>query len=160
MVIYTAGPIDYNNEKQSWKDKLKEYILTANPETVFYNPAEAFTVGSVIDNTAVEFVYNVNMNALRESNLVVAYISSKSPSVGTPIEIATAAEFNIPLIIYTDMRKSMYLKYYECQGAVVVSSDSQDAMSKLRIAVNDALANLNKLANNYPKRFNVNTEQQ
>lgn len=160
MVIYTAGSIDYNTEIQSWKDTLKKYIFGVSPETVFYNPVEAFTVGIVLDTTAAQYIYDVNMIALEEADIIVAYMSSKSASVGTPIEIATASSKQIPLIIFTDMHKSVYLKYYESQGAIVVASDQEDAVHKLCTTVNNLVGKLNDLADNYPKRFHVNTEQQ
>jgi dUTP pyrophosphatase len=102
-MAYLASPIDqaiaYDTSISTIKEKVK-YLLLDNGIEVVYDPSEAFRVLS--NAKPGDEIQAVNVTAMDLADCVVAVMPSGVPSVGVPIEIATAAATGKPVAVLTD----------------------------------------------------------
>lgn len=99
--MYLATAIDQNPEGTDVEDVLAD--LKANPHTEWvYHPAGAFLVGT--EATPDGSIHRVNLQALRESNAMVAILPAGVPSIGVPTEIEWMASQGKPVLVISDVQ--------------------------------------------------------
>lgn len=111
ITCYLAGPIDYDKEDDgSWKTELIERIKSGGDDIAFFDPAAPYRFNTVNEDVA-RYIHDVNMYALGAADILVGRLMSGQASIGTPIEFYHVMKSDKPMIICTDMEKSIYMKY-------------------------------------------------
>lgn len=120
MIFYLCGPIDFEADKGSgWRDELKK--LSRGPNNIaFFDPVAPYTFNNLTQEVS-QYIYGMNMLALDKADGVVARIMEGQTSIGSPIELYYAKSINKPIILITNMKKSVYIKYLSA-GAKIVES--------------------------------------
>lgn len=114
--IYAAGPIDlvtHSTSPRSWRLMLQTELSALDKAAVIFDPTAAFknsAWGTHSKERAI-FIEEVNNFAIDSSDVVVAFVSKHTPSIGVPIEINYAIDRCIPVYIITDITPgaSVYL---------------------------------------------------
>jgi nucleoside 2-deoxyribosyltransferase len=118
MICYLAGPIDYEDDKgASWKSELID-SLKYNSNIGFYDPYAPFKFNK-IDADISKYIFNVNMAAINNADLVVARLNRRQISIGTPIELYYAMENHKKLVVLTDIDASVYMAYIGTRSKIV-----------------------------------------
>lgn len=107
-LVYLAGPIDLVDAEESkgWREIAAKALSEHNLCT--YSPAHAFNwVGS--DLGAGKLI-NINYEALKESDALFLYLPERTQTVGSLIELKIASDLKKPIVIWTKLRKSLYLE--------------------------------------------------
>lgn len=116
IIVYLAGPIDYSDD-QSWKNRLIDGCDTIK-DLAFFDPQAPYKVKS-INMSLSQYIYDINMLALDRADILVGRLYNGQTSVGTPIEFHHCLEANKPMIIDTDLDKSVYMKILEINAKFV-----------------------------------------
>jgi nucleoside 2-deoxyribosyltransferase len=111
MIYYLAGPIDYEKDRgTSWREELKKFCSN-NKEIAFFDPVTPYKFVGITPSIA-EYIFDMNMHAIDHADVVVVRMMEGQASIGTPIEIYYAHTHNKPIILITDMDRSVYIQYY------------------------------------------------
>lgn len=110
IICYLAGPIDYEKDRGgSWKKELLD-LCSSNKDIGFFDPRAPFKFNKV-DRDIASYIHDVNKEALIKADILVGRLMEKQTSVGTPIEFYHAFNLKLPMVILTDMDKSIYMKH-------------------------------------------------
>lgn len=107
MIWYLCGPIDFDKDGQSWKNKFKE-LTTLAPNLILFDPNTYHFSG--MTPQIAEYIHDVNMCAIDKADGVIARWNKDKISIGTPIELYYAVIHNKKIILITDIQ-SVYIKY-------------------------------------------------
>ena len=100
--IYLAGGMTGipDEEQKGWRTKIAELSEYLSINISFFNPTKFFPVDRVYTHEEEKKAMRFDLRNLKKADLVIANISTNNKSVGTNMEIATAYELGIPVIIY------------------------------------------------------------
>lgn len=100
MIVYLAGPIDFNKNKAvgEHRHQIKEYFGRYQ-HTWVYDPSKAWTGGPKPD----QFVHWANLQVLEQADLFVAILMRNTLTVGTVLEMQRAADLGIPIVVIGDV---------------------------------------------------------
>lgn len=102
-IAYLATPIDQAPTQREWVDIVAHMKVTlAVHGYCVYIPASAWWVP--VDDQPHPAVEIVNRGALRQADLMVAYLPAGVASIGIPMEIEQAANLGIPVVVVSDVR--------------------------------------------------------
>lgn len=103
MIVYLAGPIDFNKNKAvaEHRHQIKEYFKRFD-HTWVYDPSKAWTGGPEPD----QFVHWGNLAVLEQADLFVAILMRNTLTVGTILEMQQAADRNIPIVVIGDVAEN------------------------------------------------------
>lgn len=107
-LVYLAGPIDLVNAKESkgWREVAAKAFNEHN--ICSFSPAHAFNwVG---DDMGAQKLIDINYVALEKSDALFLHLPEKTQTVGSLIELKIASDLGKPIIIWTQLRKSLYLE--------------------------------------------------
>jgi len=107
-LVYLAGPIDLSTPKEStkWREVVAKALSEYNICT--FSPAHAFNwVG---DDVGAQKLIDINYEALRKSDAFFLYLPDDVQTVGSLIELKIASDLEKPIVIWTHLRKSLYLE--------------------------------------------------
>jgi len=117
MICYLAGPIDYEADQgKGWRGDLKK-LCEGNRDIAFFDPYAPYKFGNITDKVA-SYIHDVNMMAMERADCVVGRMMKGQTSVGTPIEFYQSLRRK-PVIIWTDMGESVYMKYIGVHAILV-----------------------------------------
>ncbi len=94
MLVYLAEPIDAATHPGNHQDQITRILAEAGHTT--YRPATAWRGYPAPANTRT--INQTNNRVLLAADLAVADLSTNTPTIGTPIEVATATAHGIPAI--------------------------------------------------------------
>ncbi len=120
MRYYLAGPVDY--AKQDWRTHIVRLCKEeeATKSALLFNPDAAYHFER-ITNDGAKFIHDVNMFALDEADVLVCRLMEEDKSVGTPIELYWwVKETSKPVLLITDMDKSVYIQYMASHRSTVI----------------------------------------
>ncbi len=102
MIVYLAGPIDFNTGSKTAeiKDEIKKHFREQECVWV-YDPANAWSPPSGL--LPEEYVHWANLMVLEQADIVVAVLVKGVLTVGTILEIQHAAEIEIPVVVVGDI---------------------------------------------------------
>lgn len=102
-MAYLAAPIDLGQLDQSWR-RLRELVqtqlLTTATVTACYRPDNAWAVGD--EPEAFPELQWVNTHALDSASVLVAFLPTGVPTIGTILEIQNALVLQIPTVLVVD----------------------------------------------------------
>lgn len=100
MIVYLAGPIDFNAESavNEHRHQIKKYFERFERAWV-YDPSKAWKGGPKPD----QFVHWANLQVLEQADLLVAILMRNTLTVGTILEIQRARELQIPVLVVGDV---------------------------------------------------------
>ena len=100
MIVYLAGPIDFNANSSinEHRHQIKEYFKRFDRVWV-YDPSKAWTGGPRAD----QFVHWANLQVVEQADLMVAILMRGTLTVGTILEIEHARQRNIPVVVIGDV---------------------------------------------------------
>jgi len=99
-LAFLSGPIDDVDEyeAQTWRETLGRHLLKLGVSV--FDPAKAFKIANGL---SAEAVIDINKEAIRRSNLMIANMSGEGRGFGTIREIEFARSLKIPVIIIGDL---------------------------------------------------------
>lgn len=100
MIAYLAQPIDRARNSNSARQAAVVRTLLIEQGLCVFQPAQAW--GS--NKTPPAVVQSVNEQALRTASVLVAVFAADDHTFGVPFEIALAREWQIPIVIVTDIQ--------------------------------------------------------
>lgn len=128
LIAYVAQPIDQAYDITVWGGEVHKIAAKLNRAGYHtYQPARAWsTVPGQLDPR----VESVNDCALRQVDLLVAYLPPAVPTIGVPLEIARAIGLRIPVIVVTKIESYALQR----DGIVVVDHPNQlpEALERIR----------------------------
>lgn len=127
MIYYLASPIDYCENQGGWKEDLKS-LCKIHDEILLFDPYAPYTF-TKSNKEMAKYIHDMNMLAIMHGNAVVARMMTGQTSIGTPIELYYALKINKPVILITDMEKSVYMQYIGLHATVV--KDVNQAYGKM-----------------------------
>lgn len=142
MWWYLAGPIDHEADKGAgWRDELKK--LCRGPNNIaFFDPVPPYCFNNITDEVS-QYIYEMNMLALEKSGGMVVRLMEGQVSVGTPIEMHTAKLSNKKLIVITDMKRSVYIRFLSQDAKVATNiQEAYEHLLGLENPVPEELRNL------------------
>lgn len=97
--VYLAGPIDAvtRADAMGWRDQVSGIL--ARQDIATYNPCAAFAGGSLLTADVID---KINRTAIQSCDAVLARMTEKAPSVGTPREIEFAVSLRKPVVVWAD----------------------------------------------------------
>jgi len=120
MKYYLAGPIDHEKDLgKGWRNKFKTMFDWQYSDIIFFDPVAPYHFTSVTPKIST-YIYNINMKALEQADAIIARLVKGQISIGTPIELYHAIEWNMPIFLLTDIEKSIYMSYIMNQSCTVV----------------------------------------
>lgn len=101
MKIYVAGPFFNENEKEDLNEML-DYIRRKYPKDTLFIPMEHFVPNgeTMPNNQWANFVYKMDIQALENSQYVIAMYTGHYSDTGTAFEIGYAVAKQIPVFLY------------------------------------------------------------
>lgn len=105
MKIYLAGKMGGLNfeESDKWRRELKvkiyEQALYSQIHPIIINPNEYYNFKNQTHQSEKE-VMQYDLNHVRSSDIVVVNLDGINTSIGTAIELYTAAQLNIPVLAW------------------------------------------------------------
>ena len=96
--FYLAGPF-FNDRQQRCQDRIEE-MMDYYGKKVFSPRKDAGKLGDNTTKAQMKEVFDADLNAIDNCNILFANVSSKD--TGTSVEIGYALAKNIPVIIYYD----------------------------------------------------------
>ena len=102
MIVYLAGPIDFDSGSKvtKIKEEIKEHFKKQECVWV-YDPAGAWNAPS--DLVPDEFVHWCNLRVLEQADLLVAVLVKQTLTIGTILEIQHAHENETPIVVIGDI---------------------------------------------------------
>lgn len=97
-LIYFAHPIDFANDQCTATVKRVREAASLLIGVTTYDPQTAWVVTTPLDAR----VQQMNEQALRTADVVLAYLPTKTFTRGVPAEIALALELNKPVVLLVD----------------------------------------------------------
>lgn len=100
---YLAAPIDHGNLPSRWPDlrtRVAQELLTSETVTAIYRPDQAWQVGP--EPEAFPHLQWVNQCALEAASVLVAFLPTGVPTIGTILEIQSALQLRIPTVLVLD----------------------------------------------------------
>jgi len=107
-LVYLAGPIDFvaKEESEGWRVTAAKVFNEHN--IAIFSPAHAFKwVGN---DSGAQKLININYTALKESDALFLNLPEGTQTVGSLIELKIASDLQKPIVIWTPIRKSLYLE--------------------------------------------------
>jgi nucleoside 2-deoxyribosyltransferase len=119
MIVYLAGPVDYEEDKgKGWREEIIK-LCEGHRTLLLYSPQAPFSFSKATPEIS-KYIHDVNMAAMHHADMVVAKLMRKQASVGTPIELyETAVRQKKPVVVITDMADSVYMQYIGIYGHLV-----------------------------------------
>ena len=115
MKVYVGCAIDQSATALAQYEQIIDVVKSVIKECVIFNPLTAYRINGFdnLSQSDLEYTYEVNMAALRNSDLAIFKVTS-APSFGVPIEIHECFMNDVPYIIWYDCEKSpgIYVRYY------------------------------------------------
>lgn len=96
--FYLAGPF-FNEKQQKCQDRI-EYLMEHYGKTSFSPRRDAGKLGENPTKKKMKEVFEADLNAINDCDILFANISSKD--TGTSVEIGYALAKNIPILLYYD----------------------------------------------------------
>lgn len=95
MIVYLAGPIDLVSDgvRTTWRNTMKNELASRGISS--FDPSSAFRYLPQDKKDAKKLI-EINEHAMRSCDFVVFVMGSKTPSIGTPIELHIADRYDIP----------------------------------------------------------------
>jgi len=122
MWWYMAGPIDMEPDKGAgWRDQLKKLCRGPN-DIAFFDPVFPYSFNNLTDDVS-QYIHDMNMMALEKAGGIVARIMEGQSTIGTPIEMYEAKMKDKKMILITNMKKSVYIKYLSKDAKVTDTVD-------------------------------------
>lgn len=102
MIVYLAGPIDFNEgaEVTRIKVEIKAHFKAQDCVWVF-DPASAWQAPS--DLVPDEFVHWSNLHVLQQADILFAVLVKGVLTVGTILEIEHAVSLEVPVVVIGDL---------------------------------------------------------
>ncbi len=122
MNIYFAGPIRGGRDDKDLYHQIIEYLKKYGTVLTEHIGSNLSINGELLEDT---YIYERDMKYLLSSNLVVAECST--PSLGVGIEIGTAVEKKIPVIVlYKNKEKKISAMISGCKDIIVINYEEND----------------------------------
>lgn len=102
-LAYLAAPIDLGSLDEQWvalRSAVADRLLSCGAVTAIYRPDQAWSVGP--DPVAFPELQWVNQCALEAASVLVAFLPTGVPTIGTILEIQAAAQLRIPTVLVLD----------------------------------------------------------
>lgn len=147
MLIYFAEPVDFQREKV-WSNNLTATYLAIESvcrDHTVYRPAKAWQVaGREAGSSDSDFqsVFELNREALRRSDLVVAILPPDQFSVGVPTEIGWATDAGKPTIVVCEPDTAQQSVMLRGNTDVLTATDQDRARVCFEHAMTQASVNL------------------
>ncbi len=113
ITLYLAGAIDLANGQSNWRTELMSVLEEKRVVGVAFDPSTAFKSArwGELDLHRSEFIEEMNRCALTKVDTFVACMLKAVPSVGVPIEMDMACQYDKHRYILTDIKPgtSVYL---------------------------------------------------
>lgn len=104
---YLAAAIDHKNPAAV--DAFSVMAEKISPMTAF-NPRDAFKNANT--QPSDRFVAEVNFNAIKSADVVIAYVEDRSTSFGVPMELMFATLIGKPVILVTTLTPGIYARLF------------------------------------------------
>ncbi len=96
-MIYIASPLDQNPDRLGDVPELIRMLLD-NGATAVYNPGTAWALQDP-NGFSHKQVQDINVEALKHADGVLAVLPPGVPTVGTPMEILIARQATVPVVV-------------------------------------------------------------
>ena len=122
MNIYFAGSIRGGRDDKDLYHQIIDYLKKYGTVLTEHIGSNLSINGELLEDT---YIYERDMKYLLSSNLVVAECST--PSLGVGIEIGTAVEKKIPVIVlYKNKEKKISAMINGCKHIIVINCEEND----------------------------------
>lgn len=126
--FYLAGPF-FNDKQQKCQDRIEE-LMEYYGKKVFSPRKDAGKLGKNATKKEMKEVFEADLNAIDNCNILFANVSSKD--TGTSVEIGYALAKNIPVILYYDPQFTEtdhvnLMIALACEGIVLENQDELEA---------------------------------
>jgi len=119
--IYLAAAIDLNKSKRDIFSEMADRLGPA----ICFNPKSAFKNANNGIAECDDYLAYINFDAIKYSDMLVAYVDTSVPTFGVPMEILYAAYLDKPVVIIAKGKLSIYLKLF----ANKILKDDEDLLN-------------------------------
>lgn len=142
-MIYVAAPF-FNNEEIESLNKLQEFLLKEFPDTDFFFPREhKIPDGEYMSNQEwASHVYEMDVEALKESEAVIALYDGHYSDTGAAWEIGYACALNKPItLLIVNCSKDQSIMPINCANFVF---DFEEFINPNGMYISDPLTKINQ----------------